>query len=270
MINRISLLIMISLTCFSSAFAANEKFKTEEAGSATSKSSSSETTIKPAYPTHYAFMSTAKVNDIGEFVISPREISGGLGADFMLFASPWNGRIGSAGGAKWGNAISDTRIGLKYQLSSNILLGGGLNIEGGQSGLALFVVTPIVENSETEIVFSPSGVFKLNDDDNNGWHSIGFGFGGKKQITELFDVIAEGKISTQFEPDGEFDEDGNGSTLVYVPVGITGALRIVPPPVPFLYFDLGIDMVKYVYKGNEDRGDEFLGAYLDLGIGFSL
>ena len=268
MIKNVSLFIVISLTCFSSVFAVNDKFKAEEEGSATSKSSSSATTINPAYPTHYAFISTAKVNEIGEFVLSPREISGGLGADFMLFASPWNGRIGSGYAEDWGNAISDTRVGLKYQMSSSILLGGGLNIENGQSGLAFFLVTPIFNDGTTEIVFSPSGVFKLNEDDgdNNGWHSIGFGLGGSKEITELFNIIGELRFANQFETNAWVEDSDETTTRSHGMVGLTGALRIVPPPIPFMYFDLGIDTQQYIYNG----GAEFLGAYLDIGFGFSL
>jgi len=267
MTQKIGISFLISLLIFSTSFGINEKFKSGESSTTSSKSSSSRVMIKPVSPTHYAFISTAKVNNIAEFVISPREISGGLGSNFMLFASPWNGRIGSGDGEKWGSAISDTRIGLKYQFSSNILLGGGLNVENGQSGLAFFLVTPILSDGTTEIVFSPSGVFKLNKKggNNNGWHSIGFGLGGEKEISDLFEIIGEVRFANQFETDA-WVSDSETTTISHGMIGLTGALRIVVPPIPFMYFDLGLDTQQYIYNG----GAEFLGAYLDIGFGFSL
>lgn len=279
MLGKIGISFLLFATACSSVCFAQDKFKNDPAP--TQSSGGSSVSIKPAPPTHYAFISTSEVLNLKEFLISAREISVGLGANFMLFGSPWNGRIGSGDGKKWGYALSDTRIGVKYKINSNALIGGGLNLENGQSGLAMFFVAPIVNDSKTEIVFQPSGIFKFNEKGpGGGWHSIAIGVGGKREITNLFSVIGELRFANQFEVtykpsiNATFGDDGimvegeweSDEVISHGALGLTAGLRIVPPPIPFMYVDIGFDMNQYLYNG----GSEFLGAYLDLGFGFSL
>jgi len=237
---------------FVSSFGINEKYKS---GNSSVNTNNNGVTIKPVAPTHYLYAPKTIVLNQYEMVVSIREISFGLGNNFMLMASPWNGRI--TDGSSWGN-IGNVRFGAKYALDDFSSFGVGLDYDGNNTALGAFYAIKI-SNYDMTLVPKISIGFKNK-------HSFGLVFAGEAPMNDLFSIIWEADYSNDLVvydnsvPD-ETEYSNTGK------LGLHGAVRKVPPKIKFLYVDLGVSGDLELY---EDFGNLYGYVYLDLGVGFSL
>lgn len=241
-------LVLILMLIFSvSSFALNPKYK---GNSSSSKRSSS--SIVPQRPTHFFFMPTLNVNDALGFVISPREISMGLGSGFMMYLSPWNGRIPDAG--NWAT-IGNARAGIKYQMGPDVSLAIGADFADNSSGLGAAAVFNLSQDEFTEIDIIPKGRINIK----NMRHQVGIDLGVLKQVNELFSLMLEPGFRLEFYHNDDLD-----STFTYGKLELNGGIRIIPPAFPLLYIDLGGNFDITIISDEDNYG----GFYIDFGFCF--
>jgi hypothetical protein len=200
------------------------------------------TDIIAAKPTHYFYTPMARVNPAGHLVLSLHEISYGLPAHLQVQASLFDniGRINF--GAKFGLS-EDLAIGAG--LAASLTSFGGHAIKPGYPGRFGAFLTYDLAKSHT-FAASITGHTQLFDH-----NSIGCDFGLMSTPASVWSLI--GEVGTSID----LTED---PARFYF--NIDGGLRIHPTSVPFLNFDLGIDVEEFALNVRPARTDVRL--YLDV------
>ncbi|MFP4417026.1 MAG: hypothetical protein ACOC41_03025 [Chitinivibrionales bacterium] len=185
-------------------------------------SSGAQTTIRPAHPTHYFYTPAPYVNEAYALVLSLHEIS---------YALPYNLQIQ----ASLLDNIGRINFGAKYGFRRNLSVGAGLAHtiahlgrgshgipEGAQPRFGAFLVYGILLRSNLEIAITPHTQI--------GNHfSAGLDFGLYGKPNPIWGVIWEVGSSVDLTDEKLYLNTDLG-------------LRITPPQIPFLHFDIGIDL----------------------------
>ncbi|MFP4013112.1 MAG: hypothetical protein ACLFVQ_03430 [Chitinispirillaceae bacterium] len=192
--------------------------------------------IRPADPTHYFFTPTAYVNPPNHMVIGLRELSYAFPGNLQLQASILDN-------------IGRINIGAKFGLYDNMSVGAGLassfvTLGRGDHGiphyadprLGVFLSYGMIQRGDLEMVIVPNTQIGER-------LSLGIDLGLKVTPVNVWSFIWEGGFSA------DTDEDDGGLYLF-----TTGGLRIHPPSVPFLNFDLGIDIREFKIRRKPDVG----------------
>ncbi|MDD5675888.1 MAG: hypothetical protein PHC61_17085 [Chitinivibrionales bacterium] len=179
---------------------------------------------KASQPTHYFLGPTPQVNNLYDFVFSLHEISLGLGSGLQVQASLLDN-------------IAGVDLGIKYALSPTMALGGGLAhslVDAGNwwhndyyynypdfYGLGAFLACGLANSKNLQMTITPNVQI-------NGY---GIGVGG------IFSLMST--------PAPVWSLIGEGSFSFVIPAPfvnfiLDGGLRIHPPQIPFLSFDLGL------------------------------
>ena len=188
--------------------------------------------ITPSQPTHYFYTPTSYVNPPYHLVISLHEISFALPGNLQLQASLFDniGRINA--GVKWG---IDRKLSIGAGLAHSIV-----HIGKGTHGIpswsapraGAFLCWGPVLNQNFEMSLTPHIQFGER-------FSVGGDIGMLIKPQPIWSVIAEIGSSVDTR-----------DNLLYL--NIDGGLRIHPPSIPFLNFDIGIDIEEFAVR-NESR-----------------
>lgn len=183
--------------------------------------------IRPAKPTHYFFSPTAYVNDPYDLVISLHEISFALPANLQLQTSIIDN-------------VGRLNLGAKYGFSDRLSLGGGMAWSfisfdrGGHAikdylspRLGLFLAYGLAQTKTFEACIIPQT--QIGDH-----FSIGVDFALMGTPHPVWSFIWE--LGTSLDVTGEPDPEFYINT--------DAGFRIHPPSIPFLSFDVGIDLVE--------------------------
>ncbi|MBD3419145.1 MAG: hypothetical protein GF398_03405 [Chitinivibrionales bacterium] len=199
------------------------------------------TVIDPSQPTHYFYTPAPYVNDPYHLVIGLHEISFSLPARLQVQASLLDN-------------IGRVNLGAKFGLLDNMSVGAGLahtlvHLGRGNHGipseaaprLGVFFAYGFVMTTAMEAAFTLHT--QLGDR-----VSAGIDLGLMANVHETWSLIWEVGSSVDFE-----DE------LLYL--NTDGGIRIKPVPLPFLYFDIGVDLEEFpVQEGTEPT----VTAYIDV------
>ncbi len=199
-------------------------------------------TIRPAEPTHYFYTPKANVNPPNHMVIGLHEFSYAFPGNMQLQASVVDnvGRI---------------NLGAKFGLADNLSIGGGLAssfVEFGPHGihandkrLGLFLSYGVMQSGNMEMVITPHT--QIGDR-----ISLGLDLGMMFTPIDVWSFIWEiGSSVDTHENDG-------GLYLQTI-----GGFRIHPPAIPFLNFDIGVEIEEF----NVEH-DPNVGAFLDIIFSF--
>ncbi len=201
-----------------------------------------QTSITPSQPTHYFYTPTASVNPPNHLVLSLHEISFGLPQHLQVQASLFDniGRINF--GAKYGLAEN---LAIGAGLASTLASFGGHAIKrGNPARFGLFLTYEITQTSKFEAAVT--GHAQLFDH-----NSIGCDFGLMATPSRMWSLIWE--VGTSI------DLTDHPASFWF---NMDGGLRIHPPSIPFLNFDLGLDIEEFQINADHARTDVAL--YLDV------
>ncbi len=183
--------------------------------------------IKPAQPTHYFYTPTPYVNKPFSLVASLHEISYSFPGNFQIQASLLDN-------------IGRVNFGGKYGVTENLSIGGGVaynlaHFGSGKHGimardnakarLGAYLTYGMVKLPTFEAAITPHT--QIGDR-----VSMGVDFGLMGTASEWVSFIME--VGTSFD----FHDD-----IFYF--NTDGGVRIHPPTIPFLSFDLGIDIEEF-------------------------
>jgi hypothetical protein len=182
-------------------------------------------TIVPAHPTHYFYTPTAYVNDSYALVVGLHEISFALPYRLQVQASIFDniGRLNAA---------------LKYGIIDNLSVAAGLahslvHVGRGTHGIpewarprfGAFICYGPITSSTVELGLTPHT--QLGD------HiSVGADLGFKLTPHDFWALILE--VGSSFDATDE---------IMYL--NVDGGVRINPPTISFLHFDLGVDLEEF-------------------------
>lgn len=198
------------------------------------------TSIRPASPTHLFYTPTANLNDEYDLVISLHESSYMLPQNLQVHLSLVDN-------------IGRNCLGVRYSLAENMQIGAGIAYslqsfgdgghgirEGDDSRLGVFLTYGFVTNPTFAAAVTPHTQL--------GKHiSMGADLGFIKTPNEVFSLIGEIGFS--------FDLTDSEPYL-----NMIGGIRIHPPKIPFLSFDIGVDFT-------ESRFEDFtknINPYIDI------
>ena len=181
--------------------------------------------IIPAHPTHYFYTPTAYVNDPYALVVGLHEISFALPYRLQVQASIFDN-------------IGRLNAGLKYGILDNLSVAAGLAHslvhvgrgahgipEGSAPRFGAFLCFGPITNSTVELGLTPHT--QLGD------HiSIGADLGFKLTPNSFWAVILE--VGSSFD-----------ATVELMYLNVDGGIRISPPAISFLHFDLGVDLEEF-------------------------
>lgn len=196
--------------------------------------------IRPSYPTHLFYTPTAYLNDEYDLVVSLHEISYTLPEHLQVHMSLVDN-------------IGRNCLGVRYSLADNMQVGAGVAYslitlgdgghgikEGDDSRLGLFLTYGFAHTTTFDAAVTPH--MQL------GKHiSMGADLGFLKTPNDIFSLI--GEIGFSFD----MNETQPYLNLIF-------GMRIHPPRIPFLSFDLGIDFT-------ESKFEEFtknINPYIDI------
>jgi hypothetical protein len=199
------------------------------------------TDIIAAKPTHYFYTPTASVNPSNHLVLSLHEISYGLGQHLQVQASLFDniGRINF--GAKYG-LTDDLAIGAG--LASTLASFGHHGIYQGGGRFGAFLCYEFTKTRTFEA--SVTGHMQLFNH-----NSIGCDLGLMATPSNVWSIVGETGTSIDFTD--------HPATFWW---NLDGGLRIHPPRIPFLNFDLGIDVMEFPVNVHNASTDVAL--YLDV------
>lgn len=197
---------------------------------ANSSTDSQSFTITNSEPTHYFYTPTASVNEPYNLVISLHEISFSFPAHLQVQASLFDN-------------IGRINLGAKYGITENMSVGAGLastlvHLGNGSHGipsddhrLGLYFCYGFINKPVIEAVVVPhSQLFGKSN-------SLGCDLGGKVTPSNFWSIIYEIGSSYDFN-----------SQLLYC--NTDGGIRVHPPSIPFLNFDLGVDVQEFAVNVN--------------------
>jgi len=197
--------------------------------------------IRPAKITHLYYTPTAYLNDEYDLVVSLHEISYTLPQKLQIHMSLVDN-------------IGRNCLGVRYALMDNMNIGAGVaksftTFNDGGHGIrdwdphtrfGLFLAYGFVQSSSFEATVIPHAQL--------GYHiSMGADLGFRKTPNEVFSLI--GEIGSSF--------DLNDSEAY---INLIGGVRIHPPKIPFLSFDLGVDFT----ESNFDEFTKKVNPYIDI------
>ncbi len=208
----------------------------------TSHAQSSNVTIKGSKPTHYFYTPMARVNPAYHLVVGLHEISFALPANLQLQASLLDN-------------IGRINFGAKYGLADNMAIGAGMaytliHIGNGHHGipehadprLGIFLAYEPIQSSMLNMVLVPHT--QIGDR-----VSLGGDFGLMYTPTNIWSLIWE--IGTSFDLEDE-----------HLYFNTDGGIRIHPPALSFLFFDMGIDLEEFPITA--EHVDPEVGIYIDV------
>jgi len=199
------------------------------------------TNIRPSYPTHFFFTPTPYLNNEGDLVISLHEISYTLPYKLQVIASLVDN-------------VGRNDFGIRYALYDNMNFGFGIahsftTFDHGGHGirhyddarLGLFLACGIKHTRSFDATITPHAQL--------GKHkSLGADLGIRNTPNEAFSIIGEAGLSIDMTTSTPW-------------LDVVAGTRIHPSSIPFLMFDVGIDLV-------ESPVDHFLESapfpYLDV------
>ena len=201
-----------------------------------------QTQITPSKPTHYFYTPTADVNPYNHLVLSLHEISFGLSQHLQVQASLFDN-------------IGRINFGVKYGLTDDLALGAGIahsiasfghhGIKSGNPArFGAFLCYGITQTRTFEA--SVTGHAQLFDH-----NSIGCDFGLMATPGPVWSIV--GEVGTSIDL-----TDGPAALWF----NMDGGLRIHPTSIPFLNFDVGIDILEF--KINEPHAHTSVGIYVDV------
>lgn len=198
--------------------------------------------ITASQPTHYFYTPTASVNPPYNLVVSLHEISFSFPANLQVQASLFDN-------------IGRINLGAKYGITDNLSIGAGLastliHLGNGSHGirsddhrLGLFFCYGFVNTNVVEAVVVPhSQLFGQSN-------SLGCDLGGKVTPSDFWSIIYELGTSYDF-----------ASHILYW--NTDGGIRVHPPAIPFLNFDIGVDVQEFAV--NVSHPNTSASAYFDV------
>ncbi|MBD3243332.1 MAG: hypothetical protein GF331_22270 [Chitinivibrionales bacterium] len=188
-------------------------------------SSSQQNSIVPAHPTHYFYTPAPYVNPPHSLVIGLHELSYAFPYNLQLQASLFDniGRINA--GAKFG-ILDDLSAGAGLAWTLVHLGRGNHGIPRyAQPRFGMFVAYGPVVTERFEMTLVPHSQIGERV-------SVGFDYGMFIRPNELWGIITE--IGTSFD----FRDE-----LLYL--NFDGGLRFNPRSIPFLHFDIGVDLEEF-------------------------
>jgi hypothetical protein len=204
-------------------------------------SASNQISITPAEPTHYFYTPMAKVNPPYHLVVSLHEISFSLPENLQLQASLFDN-------------IGRINLGAKYGIAENLSVGAGLahsllHMGNGCHGIpswkpprfGAFLCYEFVKTRSFEATVTPHT--QLFDD-----NSFGCDLGGMHTPSDFWSLIWE--IGTSFDVN---DKNENNINQVGFYFNTDGGIRVHPPSLPFLSFDLGVDVQEFKVNARTPR-----------------
>ncbi len=198
---------------------------TDVASAQSEEPESEQPNIVPAHPTHYFYTPTAYVNDPYALVVGLHEISFALPYRLQVQASIFDniGRLNAA---------------LKYGILDNLSVAVGLahslvHVGRGTHGIpewaaprfGAFLCFGPIANSIVELGLTPHT--QLGDH-----ASVGADLGFKLTPHDFWALILE--VGSSFDATDE---------IMYL--NVDGGIRINPPTISFLHFDLGVDLEEF-------------------------
>lgn len=204
--------------------------------------SATRSSIRPAKPTHYFYTPTSYLNDEFDLVISFHEVSFVLPHKLQLHLSIVDnvGRI---------------CFGMRYGFFDNLSIGGGLAwsfsslseghaiLRGYDPRLGVFLCWGFVKSAGFEAALTPN--IQVGDHT-----SAGLDLGMKITPSDYWSILGEVGISFDITDARPY-------------INTIWGTRIHPPTIPFLSFDLGIDVVERSPE-NFGRGRGAYGVFLDV------
>ncbi|KMQ50633.1 hypothetical protein CHISP_2484 [Chitinispirillum alkaliphilum] len=197
------------------------------------------TTIVASRPTHYLFTPTAYVNEPYHLVLGFREISYAFPGNLQIQASLFDN-------------IGRINLGAKYGVAENMAIGAGMAHSlmypwtGGHGirryhspRFGIFFTLGVVQNPEMEAALT------FHSQIGNSF-SVGCDFGLKYTPVDVWSFMAE--VGTSF----------NLSEPRFY-LNTIGGIRIHPPNLPFLNFDLGINLTEFSPGSGVN-----IGVYIDF------
>ncbi|MDG5815834.1 hypothetical protein QA601_12150 [Chitinispirillales bacterium ANBcel5] len=185
-----------------------------------------QTTIEPSQPTHYLYTPTAHVNPPYHLVLSFREISYALPGDIQVQASILDN-------------IGRLSFGAKYGFSENLSLGVGIAStlirvpngvhgipEGARPRFGMFLTYGFVQDYNFQMAVTPHT--QIGD----SRISMGADLGFIVTPVDVWSFMGETGLSLDFY---------DSNLYLY----LAGGLRIHPPTIPFMNFDIGIDITEF-------------------------
>ena len=188
-------------------------------------SNSESVNIIASQPTHYFYTPTANVNQPYSLVISLHEISFSFPGNIQVQASLFDN-------------IGRINLGAKYGFTDNLSAGAGLastliHLGNGSHGiksddhrLGLFFCYGFVKNPTFEGVVVPHSQLLGKS------NSLGCDLGTMFTPSDFWSIILE--IGTSYDFNSE-----------YLYCNTDGGIRLHPPSIPFLNFDLGVDVQEF-------------------------
>ncbi len=198
-----------------------------------------QTTIRAAHPTHYFYTPAPYVNDAYALVISLHEIS---------YALPYNLQVQ----ASLLDNIGRINFGAKYGIQRNLSVAAGLahtiaHLGDGSHGIpeyadprfGMFLCYGILLRKDLEVAITPH--IQIGER-----VSAGVDFGMYAKPNPIWGIIWEVGSSVDFE-----------DSFLYMNTDL--GLRITPPKIPFLHFDIGIDLEEFaISEGHEPSVTAFI------------
>lgn len=191
-----------------------------------------QTAITPSRPTHYFYTPMARVNPQNHLVIGFHEISFGLPANLQIQASLFDNIGRLSAGAKYG-INDDLSVGAGLAHSIVHLGRGAHGIPAWASPrLGAFLCWGFLNQSTFEAALTPHSQI--------GDHvSIGCDIGINADVHPVWSIIWEIGSSVDLNDDALY-------------LNADGGLCIHPTSLPFLNFDLGIDVEEFRAGDNPD------------------
>lgn len=206
--------------------------------------SHAQTSITPAHPTHYFYTPAPYVNEAYALVISLHEISYALPYDLQIQASLLDN-------------IGRINFGAKYGIQRNLSVAAGLahtiaHLGDGSHGIpseadprfGIFLCYGIILRQDLEAAITPHT--QIGDR-----VSAGIDYGMYIRPNPIWGIIWEVGSSVDFETEDLYLNTDLG-------------LRITPPPIPFLHFDIGIDLEEFAVTADDDAS---VTAFIDVIFG---
>ncbi|MDR0307434.1 MAG: hypothetical protein LBI42_11435 [Chitinispirillales bacterium] len=186
---------------------------------ASGNKSNNTVTLSPSEPSHYLYSPMSRVTPANHLVLGLREISFGLPGNLHIQMSLVDN-------------IGKTNLAAKYGLADNLAIGGGLastfidftdhGIPSSDSRLGLFLTYAFVNSRDFSMAITPHTQIGSR-------FSIGADFGLMKTPNNTWSFLWEAGLSADTHKD-------DGALYLYT----TGALRIHPASIPFLFIDAGV------------------------------
>jgi len=220
-------------------------------------------------PSHLMYTPLPNINSKGSLVLMLHEISYSLDGRLALQLSLVE-------------SIGHVDFGVRYQLGSNTTVGGGLSdwlgfshgpprghfyysrqdryyynrYRGKRLGAYLNgALTSSSKSASTYTLHTQLGSII----------SLGLDIGFINQTAKMWSLMLELGSSLNIEAGQDLDRDDG--TMV---ITGTGGIRIVPPPVPYLFIDVGLTPLSFIIGNDNGFVIGSAGIYLDVGVALDL